>query len=148
MRGRWIAAGLLLFGVMWLAWSYGVFEPLFRRLEALANQPEAQREFNDPVSGRVDAMILMVSLFVLAPAVVFISALIFAFGFICVSLLVEPLFRALRLPGWTSMVVMLMASGIGLYQLRGSWLPHALYILGVIVRAWMVYFSSPVLPPR
>lgn len=148
MRVRWILAGLLLFGAMWLAWQWGLFNPLIVRLEGFANRPEVQREFNDPVAGRVDAMILMISLFVLAPAAVVLGLLVFVFAFICVSLLLEPLFRGLSLPSWTAVPVVFVGGGFGLYELHGLWLPQALYILALIVRAWMVYFGTSFTAPR
>lgn len=148
MRRAWIIWGLLLFAFTWVTWDQAVFQPLIARLETLASRPEAQRAFTDPTQGRVDALILLLTVLVLAPAAALIALLVLVFAFIWVSLLLEPVFRALKFPAWSAVPIVLLGTGYGLHRLQWLWLQQSVHVLSLVARAWIVYFSTPVTAPH
>lgn len=143
--GRW----LLVLGVLaGLAW-YGDLGPLMRPLvEEFANQPEVAGAFSDPESARIDALLLLVSFFLLTPAVIGLLALSVVFVLVVALLVTEPLFRWLRLPLWSCVPLVLGLAGAGAWMARDTWLPHLTYVLALTARAGLVFFTTPVPVPR
>jgi len=148
MRIRWVRWVVVLFGLGCFAWYFGLFSPLTPALLWLASQPETWDAFSDPQTGASDALIMLVSFFLLSPFAIFIGLLVLIFVMIVMLLLSEPFFRALRMPSWSCVPAVLVAIGIGAYVYREEWLPQLLYVLGLAARAGFVYFAGNVPIPR
>jgi hypothetical protein len=149
MRVRWLpSAALVLVALGWTAWYFGLLEPVYRLIVLLASQPETWDAFRDPQSGRTDALLMMVSFFMLTPIVLFIVLLALVFVLIVLLLLTEPFFRLLSLPSWLCVPIVLIGSAYAAWVVRGLWLPQVLYVLGLAAQAGLVYFSTPPPIPR
>ncbi len=142
MRLRLTVWFLVLVSATWLAWFSGLFAAIGRRLATLATQPGVAQSFQNPDHGRVDALIMLLSFFLLAPIGLLIVLLALIFVLIVFILLFEPILRVLRLPEWVAVPVVLAGSAAGAWAMSGLWLPHSKHVLGLVARAWMVYFSS------
>ena len=142
---RWLGA---LFGLGCIAWYFGLFAPVERWLVSLANRPEIVKAFSDPHTGRTDALLVLVSFFLLTPIFVGIVLLGVVFALIVFLLLSEPVFRLFRLPLWLAVPTMLVTSVSVAYTMRAAWLPDVLYVLGLTAKAGLVYFAAPVSIPR
>lgn len=136
---------VVLVSATWLAWFSGLFTAIGRRLATLAAQPAVANSFDNPDYGRVDALIMLLSFFLLAPIGLLIVLLALIFLLIVFILLFEPILRLLRLPEWVAVPMVLAGSVAGAWAMSGLWLPHSMHVLGLVARAWMVYFSS--VPP-
>jgi hypothetical protein len=139
---------LVLLILVWIAWRVGVFAVLYTKLAWLAQQPTVSTAFGDVHHGRVDALVMMLSFLLLAPIVLFIVLLALVFVVIVFVLLFEPLMRLLRLPEWVAVPMVLVGSAAGAWAFSGLWLPHSMHVLGLVARAWFVYFSSVPSFPR
>ncbi len=137
----WVA--LLLIVLVSGAWSLGWFAPLKNILTTLASQPDTKDAFGDPLAGRTDALIMLVSFFLLTPFALLVALLALTFIMIAALLITEPFFRLLRLPTWPCVPVVLGGVAWGAYIVRESWMPPLLYVLGLAARAGIVYFGSP-----
>jgi len=148
MQNRWVRWLVVLTGLGVLASYLGLFEPVQRWLFSLANRPETVRAFSDPLTGRTDALLVLVSFFLLTPIFVGVVLIAVVFVLIVFLLLTEPVFRVFRLPLWTTVPVMLIISASVAYTMRAAWLPDVLYVIGLTARAGLVYFSQPLPIPR
>jgi len=148
MRNRWVRLLAVLFGLGCIAWYAGLFAPVERWLISLANQPDMAKAFSDPITGRTDALLVLVSFFLLGPIFLGIGLLGVVFVMIVFLLLTEPVFRLFRLPLSLAVPVVLIALGSVAYTMRATWLPDALYVLGLTAKAGLVYFSNPLPIPR
>jgi hypothetical protein len=148
MRGRWAGWLLALLLVLGLAWYLDWFAPLRAGVVALASGPDVRDAFRDPEHGRLDAMLMLLSFTLVAPVLLLVAAVGLAFVLIVVALLFEPLLRILRLPGWTSVPMVLVAVGYAAYSLQALWLPQSLRVLGLVARAGVVYFGAAPPPIR
>lgn len=137
-----VAAGLV------LAWYAGLPGPVRERMIWLANQPGVREAFKEADYGRVDALITLISFFLLVPAGLLVVLLIFVFVLIVFALLFEPVWRLLRLPDWTSVAVTAAVWLAGAWLTSALWWPTSLHALGLVARAWLVYFSGPPPVPR
>ncbi len=133
------AAGGLAWGVGWI----GSFQAW---LAGLARQPGVREAFADPEYGRIDALTLLLSFFLLTPIGALVLAIVMVFVLIAVALLFEPALRTLKVPDWVAVPVVLAGSGCVAWAASGLWLPQSLQILGLVVRAWSVYFSGTPAP--
>jgi hypothetical protein len=133
---------------VWLAWYTGLFALARARLTWLAGQPAVATSFSDPGYGRVDALIMLLSFFLLAPLAAFLVLLALVFVLIVFVLLFEPILRLLRLPEWVAVPMVLAGSAAGAWASSNLWLPHSLHVLGLVARAWIVYFSTLPAFPR
>jgi hypothetical protein len=148
MDNRWVRWLVILLGLGVIASYLGLFEPVERWLIALANRPETAKAFSDPHTGRTDALLVLVSFFLLTPILTGIVLLGVIFVMIVFLLLCEPVFRLFRLPLWLAVPVVLVSSLSVVYTMRAAWLPDALYVLGLTARAGLVYFAAPGAIPR
>jgi hypothetical protein len=148
MRGRWARWLVVVLAVMALAWYFDWFAPVRHWLSWLASAPSVREAFRDPEHGRLDAMLMLMSFSLVAPALLLVAALALAFVLIVVALLFEPLLRLLRLPGWTSVPMVLVAVGYVAYTLQPLWVPYSMHVLGLVARAGIVYFSPVAAPLR
>jgi hypothetical protein len=142
LRLRPALLSLLLIVLTWVAWQVGVFDRVRARLAWLAEQPAVADAFSDPGNGRVDALVMMLSFFLLAPLALFIVLIALVFVLILFVLLFEPVLRLLRLPEWMAVPMVLAGSAGFAWAFNGLWLPQSLRVLGLVTRAWFVYFSS------
>lgn len=138
---QWVA--LLLIVLVGAAWSLGWLAPFRDILSILASQPDTQDAFRDPQTGGTDALIMLVSFFLLTPFAVLVGLLALTFVMIAALLITEPFFRSVRLPSWLCVPLVLGGVAWGAYSVRESWMPPLLYVLGLAARAWLVYFASP-----
>jgi hypothetical protein len=148
MRLRLSVWFLVVVAVFWLTWFSGLFGHLGRRLQVLAAQPGVAGSFGNPDHGRVDALIMLLSFFLLAPVALFLVLLLLVFLLIVFVLLFEPILRLLRLPEWVAVPVVMAGSAAGAWVMKPLWLPQSLHVLGLVSRAWIVYFSSAPPIPR
>ena len=148
MPKRWIHWLSVVIGVGWIAWYLGWLSPVQARLISLANRPETANAFSDPIAGRTDALLVLVSFFLLTPIFLGIVLLGVIFVMMIFLLLVEPVFRLLRLPLWLAVPVVLAGSATAAYTMRAVWLPDVLYVLGLTAKAGLIYFAAPVAIPR
>jgi hypothetical protein len=148
MHNRWVRLLAVLFGLGWVAWYFGLFDPVERWLISLANRPDTAKAFSDPITGRTDALLVLVSFFLLGPIFLGIALLGVVFVMIVFLLLTEPVFRLFRLPLSFSVPIVLVGLASVVYTMRAMWLPDALYVLGLTAKAGLVYFSNPVPIPR
>src|SRR5262249_19072982 len=124
-----------------IAWSTDILVPVEHWLLSLAGHPEIQSQFNDPDYGRVDALTLLLSVFVLSPFAALLIIAAFTFALIVAALLIEPVLRTFSLPDWGAVPVVLARSVVGRGAVSGFWLPQSLHLLGLVVKAWTVYFG-------
>jgi hypothetical protein len=142
MRLRLTMWGLMLMATLWLAWYSGLFTMLQLHLAALASQPGVAGAFADPGYGRVDALVMLLSFFLLAPIAAFIVLIALVFLLIVFVLLFEPVLRLLRLPEWVAVPMVVIGSAAGAWSMNGLWLPQSMHVIGLVARAWLVYFST------
>lgn len=140
-RTGWL---LLLVAVAAALWYAGAFAPLHAGFHALADRPDVRDAFTDREHGRLDALLLLVSFFLLTPFALLIGLAALIFAVIVVSLLLGPLLQALRLPGWFSLPIVLLGLVWAAQAVHDDWAPHAVHLAALVARAWVVYFSTPV----
>ncbi len=148
MGNRWVRWLVILLGLGVIASYLGLFAPLENWLISLANRPDTAKAFSDPHTGRTDALLVLVSFFLLTPILMGIGLLGVVFVLIVFLLLCEPVLRLFRLPLWLAVPVVLVGSVSVAYTMRAAWLPDALYVLGLTARAGLVYFAVPTAIPR
>ena len=141
MRARFWIWTLLLAATLLIAWNSDLFVPIEQWLVSLTGHPEIHNRFNDPDYGRVDALTLLLSVFVLSPFAAFHIIAAFTFALIVAALLIEPVLRTFSLPDWVALPVVLAGSACGVWAASGFWLPQSLHVLGLVVKAWTVYFG-------
>lgn len=136
MRPGWLQllflAIVLVTAIAWLVSGPLGFEG---RVITLANRPDVSSAFQDPESGRSDAMVALVAFAVLGPIV----AGILLFALVLVMKGVETALVTVRLPGWLSVPIVVVGGGYGVYVTSSSWLPQSLYAAGLVSRAYLVY---------
>jgi hypothetical protein len=135
-------AVVLLIVIVGAAWGLGWLAPVKDILRALAAQPDTHDAFRDPHTGRTDALIMLVSFFLLTPFAVFVALLALTFVIIAALLITEPFFRAVHLPTWLCVPLVLAGVAWAAYGVRETWLPPLLYVLGLAARAGLVYFAG------
>lgn len=147
MRRHWARWVLLLLAATWLVWYLGGFAPVKAWLVALANEPDVRDAFRDPEHGRLDALLMLLSFLMVAPMVGLVAILVVIFSLVVVALLLEPLLAVLRLPGWTSVPIVLGTYGYLAFALNALWVPYSVHVLGLVARAGIVYFTmAPAVP--
>jgi hypothetical protein len=146
MRIRYVIWSLVLVTAATVAYGAGALQPVQKWLAHLATQPGVREAFSDPDYGRVDALTLLLSVFLLTPFGALLLALGFVFVLILVALLFEPVLRAFRLPEWLALPVVLLGTACGAWAASGFWLPPSLHVLALVARAWSVYFGTPGVP--
>lgn len=137
---KWVA--VLLVVLVAAALGLGWLAPVKYVVASLARQPEAQDAFGDPHTGRTDALIMLVSFFLLTPFALLVAILALTFVIIASLLVTEPFFRALRLPTWLCVPIVLGGVAWAAYSVRETWMPPVLYVLGLAARAGLVYFAG------
>lgn len=136
---RWTHWILLLVGVLILTsylglLSWGPLEDAFRRL---ASQPGAREAFREP-GGQVEALFIVLTFLLLTPvaalAVLFLMVLVLAIlaGFLA------PVARMFGLPDSTVTVLLVAGLAAVAYAERPLWLPWSRWVLGFVVRAFLV----------
>ena len=137
---QWVV--VLLVALVATALSLGWFAPVKGVLASLAAHADAQDAFRDPHTGRTDALIMLVSFSLLTPFALLVGILALTFVMIAALLVTEPFFRALHLPSWLCLPLVLGGVAWAAYGVRETWLPPLLYVLGLAARAGFIYFAS------
>ena len=148
LRLRLTAWSLVFVTATWVGWYGGVFSEITSRLTWLADQPGVSTAFTQPEHGRVDALVMLLSFFLLAPLAVLVGLIALIFVLIVFVLLFEPILRLMRLPEWVAVPVVVMGSAAGAWATTALWLPQSLHVIGLVARAWLVYFSTIPAFPR
>jgi hypothetical protein len=146
LRLRLTVWTIALVAALWLAWFSGVTAVVQARFSWLVAQPGVADAFTEPDYGRVDALVMLLSFFLLAPIGALLVLIALLFLLIVFVLLFEPVLRLMRLPEWVAVPVVLAGSAAGAWVTQPMWLPQSLHVLGLVARAWLVYFSSVPLP--
>ncbi len=144
-RVAWL---IVLLGLVSLGWYVELFDLLYAGIVRLANQPETADAFDDPGGGRVDALLMLVSFFLLTPVVLGAVLFVLVAVMIVFLLLTEPLLRTLSLPPWVCVTAVLVGAACAAYVARAVWVPQFVYVLGLAAKAGLVYFSSTPSVPR
>ena len=139
---------LVLAGLVSAAWYVDVPEIVEDWAAQMAIHQDVVKAFNDPVSGRIDALIMLVSFSLLMPVILIFMLLAFIFVLIVFLLFAEPALRALRLPLWTCVPIVLGGAGLAAYLMREAWYPHLVYVVRLTAKAGIVFFSSVPPVPR
>src|ERR687891_89571 len=101
MRGRWgLWVAMAVLGATSLSWYAGLFAGLRPYVVALANHPGVAEAFSDPLSARTDALLMLVSVFLLTPVLLGVVLGVIVFAVIVALLVSEPVLRPLNLPSW------------------------------------------------
>ena len=140
MRNRWvwILLAVLVLGV--LAEYSGLSSRIGTRITSLANQPSVSGSFQDPESGRTDALTTLIAFAILAPmgvGMVLVALVLLAKGF-------EAVVVSCHLPGWLSAPVVGMGTVVTMYVTSQTWVPSSLHALGLVARAYLIYANGTV----
>jgi hypothetical protein len=139
---------LVLAVIVGLAW-YIDFSDMFEDwIQELAAHRDVAKAFTDPTSGRIDALLLLVSFFLLTPVVLGLLLVAFVFVLIVFLLFAEPVVRLLKLPLSSCVPIVLLGSAAAAYVMRASWYPEFLYVMRLVAKAGVVFFSTPSPLPR
>jgi len=139
---------LVLAAIVGLAW-YVDFSDIFEGwMYELAAHRDVAKAFSDPISGRIDALLLLVSFFLLTPIVLGLLLLGFVFVLIVFLLFAEPIVRLLKLPLWSCVPIVLVGVAVAAYVMREAWYPQFLYVIRLVAKAGIVFFSTPTPLPR
>jgi hypothetical protein len=139
---------LVLAAIVGLAW-YIDFSDIFEGwMYELAAHRDVAKAFSDPTSGRIDALLLLVSFFLLTPVALGLLLLGFVFVLIAFLLFAEPIVRLLKLPLWSCVPIVLVGSAAAAYVMRDSWYPQFFYVIRLVAKAGVVFFSTPTPLPR
>jgi hypothetical protein len=116
---------------------------LDERIMWLANHPSGTSEFQNPESGRSDALVALISTAVLTPIAIFIVIVAFMF----VVGMFEGVLVLVHLPDWLSAPVVALISGVAMYLTASSWGPPSFAGLALVARAYVVFArtSPPVI---
>jgi hypothetical protein len=132
-RGLWVLIGIIV--VAALAEYLGFSAMLGARIVSLASQPSVSTTFQDPESGRTDALTTLIAFAILAP----MAAAAAVAALVLLSKAFEAVVVSCRLPGWLSAPVVGMGTLVAIYVTTQSWLPPSLHALGLVARAYLVY---------
>jgi hypothetical protein len=108
------------------------------RIISLANQPAVRTAFEDPESGRSDALTALIAVFIVTPIAAFVVAML---AVLSVKMF-EAVLVSIHLPAWLSLPVVSMSALAAVYATSASWIPHSLYALGLVARAYLVYNNT------
>jgi hypothetical protein len=135
---RWVVLGVIALGV--LAQYLGVGAALGAKATVLANQPGVATVFQDPETGRTDALTALIAFAILTPLAAGAALL----ALLLVTKAFETLVVSIRLPGWLSAPVVGAGTIVAMYVTSTTWLPMSLYGLGIVARAYLVYAHGTV----
>lgn len=149
MRMRRSVVWLLVLGVIvGLAWFIDFSDTFDGWMQELAAHRDVAKAFTDPTSGRIDALLLLVSFFLLTPVILGLVLLAFVFVLVVFLLFAEPVLRLLKLPLSTCVPIVLLGSVAAAYVMRDAWYPEFLYVVRLVAKAGVVFFSTPTPLPR
>ena len=124
----------------------GVLTPVQERLEELAktepivqaaNQPMVSEAFKDQ-GGRADAYVILFLFVFLSPLALVMAVTLVIFLLSAAALALAPVMGGER----NAMLVVEIVGAAVVYVERGLWLPHAMYFLGLLARAYVVITAS------
>ena len=125
---------------------FGVLTPVQERLEELANTTTIARAANQPMvadafkepGGRADAYVIMFLFVFLSPLALVMAVTLVIFLLLVLANALGPVMGGERV----AMFVLEIAGAAAVYVERDVWLPHALYFLGLLARAYVVITAS------
>ncbi len=136
---RWIAALAVVTVV--LAWYVTSSAAARTKIAWLAGQPSVRTAFQAE-GGSSDALVVLIAFAVAAPMLAVVALGLVAFA----SHLTAAALYQVRLPERLAVPVVLAGLGVLAYATRDAWWPHALYVLGLVARAYLIFSSAvPVL---
>jgi hypothetical protein len=124
----------------------GVLTPVQEQLEELAktapivraaNQPTVAGAFRDP-GGRADAYVILFLFVFLSPLALVMAVTLVIFLLSAMALALAPVMGGER----NAMLVVAAVSAVAVYVERDLWLPHAMYFLGLLARAYVVITTT------
>ena len=124
----------------------GVLTPVQERLEELAktepivqaaNQPMVSEAFKDQ-GGRADAYVILFLFVFLSPLALVMAVTLVIFLLSAAALALAPVMGGER----NAMLVVEIVGAALVYVERSLWLPHAMYFLGLLARAYVVITAS------
>jgi hypothetical protein len=119
--------GIVLVAIAWV--------PVREAVLWLANLPEVEHAFRDPVYGRQDAMISLGSFLLLSPLAVLLILWALAFIYALPAGVLLPLGRRVGIPEWISSIIVIAFSATVVYTQSSLWLSPCLWGLGLLARA-------------
>ena len=139
---RWSTWVLLILAALLVAAYFGVLAPVQERIEQLAvaqaaNHPMVAETFKG-AGGRADAYIVVFLFVFLSPLVLFMAVTLVIFLLSALAMALGPVVGGEK----TAMLVLEITSALVVYVERDVWLPHALYFLGLLARAYIVITAS------
>lgn len=140
MRNRWVWVFLVILVLGVLAEYGGLSSRIGARITSLASQPSVSAAFQDPESGRTDALTTLVAFAILTP----IGAGVLLVALVLLAKAFEAVVVSCRLPGWLSAPVVGMGAIVTMYVTSQMWVPSSLHALGLVARAYLIYAHGTV----
>lgn len=132
-RWRWVIAAIVVLGGV--AQYLGVSAAMGRGITSLASQPGVSTAFQNPDSGRTDALTTLIAFAILTP----IAAGLVAVALVLLVKALEAVVVSCRLPAWVSAPTVGVAAVAAVYASMPSWAPASLHALGLVARAYLIY---------
>lgn len=140
MRNPWVWILLALVALGALAQYLGVSAALSAKITVLASQPSVSTSFQDPESGRTDALTTLIAFAILTP----IAAAALLLGLVLLAKALEAVVVSCHLPGWLSTPAVGLGTIAAVYATTEMWMPSSLHALGLVARAYLIYTNGNV----
>ena len=143
MTWGWRSWLLLVLAAAAVAGYFGAVPTVERALELptapavvarLASQPTVVQSFSEPVYGRMDAWMAIFLFVFLSPLALILGVTILLLFLFALAGTLGPVLGGEKM----AMLLIEIASGVAIIVTRATWLPHVLYFLGLIARAYVV----------
>jgi len=139
---NWKSIVLTVLGVGVLAAYFGLLAPVQERLEELAKASPVARAASQPdvadsfkgSDGRADAYVVVFLFVFLSPLALAIAVTLGLFLLSAAAMFLAPLIGGEKI----AMLVVEIVGALVIYLERGVWLPHAMYYVGLLARAYVV----------
>jgi hypothetical protein len=135
MRNRWLWVLIAIVVLGMLAEYGGLTAMMGVRVRSLASQPSVSTSFQDPDSGRTDALTTLIAAAILTP----MAAAVVVVALVLLTRALEAVVVSCHLPGWLSAPVVGMSTVATIYATSQMWLPSSLHALGLVARAYLIY---------
>ena len=131
---RWPQWMIVVIGLLWLVAYFGALGPLRANVEHLGRHPSVADWFNDPLSSRRDALLVLFAFGLTAPIV---SMVVAGMLFVVLGVMAIPVGRLIGSQR-ASTLLLLAALVAFLYVKSPIWGPWILPLLAVVARAYLV----------
>ena len=129
---------VLLVAVMFVTSYLGLLPNVDDAAERLARQATGVHQFTDPAAGRSEALFVMFCFLVMTPFVALAVCFLIGLVVMILASLVDPVVRALRLPGAMSQFLVVVGLAGVAYAKAELWWPHSIRLLGLLAKAYIV----------